>query len=173
VGVSNRRDIAIAEVFPEMPVDLRPLDFSPAPSGIYLVPAVGEVVSKSGRTTGFTSGLVAETDVLLNVDFGPDLGIISWTGTVRVAGSPFIEVGDSGAWVFDSQMRMAGMVFAGNETGVGWLINPLEVESYIAERLAGADPPPTPYSKLDILAPVLVLGGIGVLGLMVAGQARR
>lgn len=177
LGIINRRDIAVAVVFPTDPIDLTPLDFAQAPSGVYRVPSVGEAVSKSGRTTGLTTGQVDLTDALVNVDFGPGLGVISWGGTIRVTGAPFIQGGDSGAWVFDSQMNMVGMVFAGDDTGVGWLIDPLEVEAYIAEVLAGSPAPvPGPKFIYDIPGTVLVAAGaLGVLWLAAAhgGHAGR
>lgn len=164
VGIANRRDCAVAGVFQGMAVDPMPLDFTLAPSGVFRVPSVGVTVFKSGRTTGFTLGLVAETDVVVNVDFGPGLGIISWTGTVRVTGSPFILGGDSGSWAFDAPMTMAGMVFAGDEFGSGWLINPVEVGTYIAERLGLA---PAGATR-SLWVPALVV--VGVLALAGAGR---
>jgi hypothetical protein len=166
IGVRNRRDIAIAEVVLAGGVDIRPLDFTLDPLGIYRVPQVGDAVSKSGRTTGFTSGVVAETDVLINVDFGPELGIIAWSGTVRITGSPFVQGGDSGSWVYDGAMNMVGMVFAGNPSGMGWLINPLEVQAYLAEQLEGQPP----VQAGSLLVPVLTLGGLAALGLIAVSR---
>lgn len=173
LGIINRRDLAAAEVFPEVPLDPIPLDFSQPPSGVFRVPSVGEPVSKSGRSTGLTTGQVVETDAMINVDFGPGIGTISWRGTIRVAGAPFIQSGDSGAWVFDDQMNMVGMVFAGNDTGVGWLIDPLEVQAYIAEVLAGTGGGPGPGLQYDIPGTVLVAAGaLGMLWLAAAHSGR-
>ncbi|MDZ4263773.1 MAG: hypothetical protein U1B30_15760 [Pseudomonadota bacterium] len=161
----NRLDIAVAEVTLPGAVNPIPLDFSAQPLDVFRVPTVGETVRKSGRTTGLTSGLVGDTDALVNITYPPPINVLTFVGTVLVSGAGFMAGGDSGSWTYDNAMNMVGMLFAGNNASTGWLINPLDIKAYLEAVIVG--PPPVP-AKSSILAPALAFGVLGLLGLMVA-----
>jgi hypothetical protein len=81
-------------------------------------PGEGEVVRKSGRTTGETTGTVVSTSAVVKVWYSED----KWAAfhdVIMVRGNPFSAPGDSGSFV-DKDGKFVGLVFAGNElTGYG------------------------------------------------------
>jgi hypothetical protein len=166
----NRLDIALAEVvLPGLP-DLAPQDLTEVPSGLFRVPAPGELLRKSGRTTGLTAGQVVTVNTAVNVDFGPPTGLIRFLGTVNVAGAGFVMGGDSGAWAYDAGMNMVGMVFAGDGSSQAWLLDPLAVESYLATWPL-PQVLPGPYTPGPGRLAVLAAAG-GLLALSMVGAAR-
>ena len=170
IGVLNRLDIAVAEVTLPGPVNPIPLDFFVQPLEVFRIPIVGETVRKSGRTTGLTSGLVGDTDALVNITYPPPIGVLTFVGTVLVSGASFMAGGDSGSWTYDSAMNMVGMGFAVNGAGTAWLINPLDIKAYLEAVIVG--PPPPPAGESSILAPALAFAALGLLGLIMAGDQK-
>lgn len=114
----------------------------------------GEAVSKIGRTTGLTQGVVTaiEIDGLL-IDFGPEFGTLSFDGQIEVESTesgPFSQGGDSGSLVYTSEdVAALGLLFAGSDAGGSnglglTYLNPIDVvlERLGAELLTGgADNP--------------------------------
>ena len=116
-GVTQTVDAAVAllddpEVDPEYPV------------GRITTTAValgGEVVGKSGRTTGVTAGRVTaiELDDVV-VGYGDGLGALRFDDQIEVESTgdgPFSRGGDSGSLVYREDGVALGLLFAGSETG--------------------------------------------------------
>ena len=72
---------------------------------------VGDIVRKSGRTTGVTNGQVVDTNATVNVSYGEDYAI--FTNQIVVYGRGFSKGGDSGSAV-DKNGKFAGLLFAGS-----------------------------------------------------------
>jgi hypothetical protein len=82
---------------------------------------LGTPVKKSGRTTGLTTGEVAQIDVTVDVQYGA--GQIARFTDQLLAGA-MSQGGDSGSAVLDDQSRLVGLLFAGSETTT--IINRIE-----------------------------------------------
>lgn len=69
-------------------------------------------LQKSGRTTGYTTGIVLIQNVVLRVDYG-DAGVCIFTNQLvsDIGSGP----GDSGSLVLDLQGRAVGLLFAGGD----------------------------------------------------------
>ena len=74
---------------------------------------LGLAVQKSGRTTGLTRDRIEQTDVTVNVQYGP--GLVARFTDQLLAG-PMSQGGDSGSAVLDDERRLVGLLFAGSET---------------------------------------------------------
>jgi hypothetical protein len=74
---------------------------------------LGQAVQKSGRTTGLTRGRIEQTDVTVNVQYGP--GLVARFTDQLLAGA-MSQGGDSGSAVLDDERRLVGLLFAGSET---------------------------------------------------------
>lgn len=73
----------------------------------------GETVTKTGRTTGVTSGTVEGVDASVRVNFGPDHGAITLRD--QIITGPMSQGGDSGSPVFrDESGELVGLLFAGS-----------------------------------------------------------
>ncbi len=77
--------------------------------------AAGELdlaVQKSGRTTGYSTGIILIQNVVLRVDYG-DAGVCVFTDQLvsDIPSGP----GDSGSLVLDMQNRAIGLLFAGGD----------------------------------------------------------
>jgi hypothetical protein len=82
---------------------------------------LGTPVKKSGRTTGLTTGEIAQIDVTVDVQYGP--GQIARFTDQLLAGA-MSQGGDSGSAVLDDQNRLVGLLFAGSDTTT--IINRIE-----------------------------------------------
>lgn len=69
-------------------------------------------VQKSGRTTGYTTGIILIRNVVMRVDYG-DAGVCIFTNQLvsDIKSGP----GDSGSLVLDLQGRAIGLLFAGGD----------------------------------------------------------
>ena len=86
-------------------------------------------VRKRGRTTLLTYGFVDAINATLNVDYGPGLGVKTFTNQIGirpdVSHNPmFSDHGDSGSVVVDANNKVIGLLFAGNSSGYTY-INPI------------------------------------------------
>ena len=87
-------------------------------------PFVGQVVCKSGRTTGVTCGTVSGINLTISVDYGDDCGTARFVNQVSYSpSSPYTtmsQAGDSGSPVVDSNNHPVSLNFAGDDTGEGF-----------------------------------------------------
>ncbi len=74
---------------------------------------LGLALQKSGRTTGLSRGRIEQTDVTVDVQYGP--GLVARFSDQLLAG-PMSQGGDSGSGVLDDDRRLVGLLFAGSET---------------------------------------------------------
>jgi hypothetical protein len=74
---------------------------------------LGMAIKKSGRTTGFTTGVIEQVDVSVNVQYGE--GQIAMFTDQLMAGA-MSQGGDSGSAVLDDNNRLVGLLFAGSDT---------------------------------------------------------
>ena len=74
---------------------------------------LGAGVKKSGRTTGFTTGEILQTDVTADVSYGAGR---TARFTDQLLAGAMSQGGDSGSAVLDSEDRLVGLLFAGSET---------------------------------------------------------
>lgn len=117
VGGSNQVDAAIA--IPDPAIALQPGQipgvgaFTVAPAGI-LLPRMS--VSKLGRTSGLTHGVVTATEFDHCV-VDSEIGNLTYDDQIEITGvdGPFSREGDSGSLVVTSHNEAVGMVFCGNE----------------------------------------------------------
>ena len=82
---------------------------------------LGMAIKKSGRTTGFTTGVIQQVDVTANVQYGA--GQIAVFTDQLLAGA-MSQGGDSGSVVVDENNRLTGLLFAGSDTTT--IINRIE-----------------------------------------------
>ena len=82
---------------------------------------LGMAIKKSGRTTGFTTGVIQQVDVSANVQYGA--GRIAVFTDQLLAGA-MSQGGDSGSAVLDDNNRLTGLLFAGSDTTT--IINRIE-----------------------------------------------
>lgn len=73
---------------------------------------LGMRVVKSGRTTGFTTGVIEQVDVTVDVGYGA--GRVA-RFTDQVMAGAMSQGGDSGSAVLDEEHRIVGLLFAGSE----------------------------------------------------------
>jgi hypothetical protein len=102
---------------------------------------VGDVVQKSGRTTGLTFGTVAVTNYTTLV--GPYCcGNASFVGQIRISANvaPFAQGGDSGSGVLDrsSPPRLVGLLFAAARDGSYGVAN--RIDDVLASLNLSLDP---------------------------------
>lgn len=109
----HTHDSAIAKVYPELYesglVDLEYPHINRKLSGLG-IPKVGDIVYKCGRTTGFTSGRIIATNGEFVINYG--LGPVKFKDVVLT--NAISEGGDSGSILFDNNMNMVGLLFAGS-----------------------------------------------------------
>ncbi len=107
----------------------RPLNSADVSSNLLEIGAItgqarGELdvaIKKSGRTTGYTQGVITQVDVTSDVQYGP--GQIARFTDQLMAGN-MSQGGDSGSAVLDSDNRLVGLLFAGGDNTT--IINRIE-----------------------------------------------
>lgn len=115
---TNEVDCAIAAVVSDSDVDRRELRSAgtlETLNGPALEAAIGTDVQKSGRTTGWTKGVVDLVATSINVRYGSQ-GVARFDNQFRVSGSAglFSDAGDSGSLVTtDDGNQPVGLLFAG------------------------------------------------------------
>ncbi len=78
-------------------------------------------VTKSGRTTGLTTGEILQVDVTVDVQYGAGR---TARFTDQLLAGPMSQGGDSGSAVLDAQHRLLGLLFAGSANST--IINRIE-----------------------------------------------
>jgi len=119
----------------------------------------GDIVVKSGRTTGWTENEVIDTHATIRVSGYPQ----GWAvfRDVIIVRQPFCAGGDSGSLVFTKDGRVVGLVFAGSP-----IIGIVCKVKYFADELGldfGTPPPPVPDYA--------VMGGIALSILAISAIA--
>lgn len=91
-------------------------------------PVLGMGVRKSGRTTGFTTGLIQVLDATVSVNYGPERAA---TFEGQIVSTPMSQGGDSGSLLIASDAPHAvGLLFAGSSQAT--IFNPMQA---VLERL--------------------------------------
>lgn len=108
--VENFMDAAIALPFDENAISAEIIDLGGPPTG-QIEGALGMKVVKSGRTTGLTQGMIIQTHVSIEIDFGGKKA--RFKDQLMLSGMS--QPGDSGALVVDQQRRAVAMLFAGSD----------------------------------------------------------
>jgi hypothetical protein len=90
-----------------------------APVGVGAA-TLGTEVQKTGRTTGYTEGVITQIDATMSISYGEHMAL--FTGQL-VAGA-MSKPGDSGSAVLDMDRRVVGLLFAGSEAAT--IINPID-----------------------------------------------
>src|SRR5262245_1666103 len=93
------------------------------PSSVVMAPSVGLSVAKSGRTTGFTTGMISSINATVNVQYQRSCGqgkkfVVNYTNQVVINSSTFSAGGDSGSLIVtnDSNHQPVALLFAGSST---------------------------------------------------------
>lgn len=76
------------------------------------LPDLGEMIQKSGRTTGLTKGKVRTLDATVNVEMGDGQEAVF---TQQILVDSLSQGGDSGSLVLDENRNAVGLLFAGSE----------------------------------------------------------
>lgn len=87
-------------------------------------PTVGEVLMKTGRSTGTTNGTVVQTCVDVNVS-GTSITLLC-QDIVQNPGNVIVLGGDSGSPVFRSPGTYMGELWGGNQAGDVWVMSAVE-----------------------------------------------
>lgn len=83
---------------------------------------LGTAVQKTGRTTGYTQGVITQIDATLRIEYEEGAASALFTG--QLVASPMSQPGDSGSAVLDMDRRIVGLLFAGSEGAT--IINPID-----------------------------------------------
>lgn len=123
---TNEVDAALAEV------DLSELDRRVHWVGnirrTIVAPGVGQLLSKCGRTTGFTTGRIVNINATVDVNYGAGK-VARFTG--QLVTTPMSAPGDSGSLVADLDGAAVGLLFAGSTQAT--IVNTIEA----VQRLLG------------------------------------
>jgi len=115
--IMNRVDGAVARIDADVSYAINYLTFMPKVTGVNELAAVGTVVQKLGRTTGYTQGTIEQTDVI--VDVGYDGGTVRFEDQIMIGangeGASFSAGGDSGSLIMDEDFKAVALLFAGND----------------------------------------------------------
>jgi len=117
---SNIVDCAVAELVNGVEFVPGAIDGIGALGGVSTSPVnEGDIVRKTGRTTGTSTGRVTAFE-LDNVVVGYDIGNLQFDNQIEVEGAgadPFSRGGDSGSLVVNNEGMAIGLLFAGSNTG--------------------------------------------------------
>lgn len=155
----NFVDAAIAEIVPGaviadgLVLDIGPVSGNTIPATLSLV---GQSVQKSGRTTGYTVGIVDSVGVTINVDYGKGR-VARFYNQIIITGSGFLDSGDSGSVAFengtsdpgDGLPRAVGLLFAGSASTA--IANPIDtvLGSFGASMVGGTPVAPGPTGSIS------------------------
>ena len=114
----NRVDAALARPLSQELVN-NDILYIGAPVGVGAA-TLGTEVQKTGRTTGYTQGVISQIDATLSIDYQGRSAM--FTGQL-VAGA-MSQPGDSGSAVLDMDKQVVGLLFAGSN--VTTVINPID-----------------------------------------------
>lgn len=113
----NKVDCAVAIPIDEKEVLPEILEIG-VPKGIASV-KIGTPLQKTGRTTGYTKGIVIDDDVTVSVNYGDFIAKFEH----QVMADAMSAGGDSGSLVLDENKKAIGLLFAGSDKTT--IINPI------------------------------------------------
>lgn len=90
-----------------------------APVGVGAA-TLGTEVQKTGRTTGYTQGVITQIDATMSISYGEHTALFAGQLVAGAISKP----GDSGSAVLDMDKRVVGLLFAGSEAAT--IINPID-----------------------------------------------
>jgi hypothetical protein len=144
-GSLNNVDVSVAKVIPDM------VDSSGFILGIGTIstetnaPALGQLVKKSGRTSGLTRSKISGLNATVRVSYetecaGTTAFTMTYTGQIVVAkGATFLKGGDSGSTMVEDvaiKPKTIGLLYAGSSTAA--IANPIgEVLAFVGSKLGG------------------------------------
>jgi hypothetical protein len=109
---------------PTTPIDIKSIGevygIGAVTGNIDATPNVGDVVQKSGRTTGYTTNKVIAIDVTATVSYGLNQEA---TFVNQILCGDMSDGGDSGSAVFNENKDLVGLLFAGSDTVT--ILNPM------------------------------------------------
>lgn len=115
--IRNRVDVALCKLDDDVSVELNYLEYYDGVKGVNELAGVGTNVKKLGRTTGFTNGIITQTNVVVDVQY--DGGIARFEDQISIEhnelGKSFSAGGDSGSIIVDENDNAIGLLFAGND----------------------------------------------------------
>ncbi|GAG67018.1 unnamed protein product, partial [marine sediment metagenome] len=116
---------------------------------------LGDVIQKSGRTSGYTSAEVIDVNATVSVGYGDFEADFHNQIITDVMGDP----GDSGSAVLDMSPNLVGLLFAGSEY--------VTIHNHIRNVLSaiGPVPPPSPGEEAPLAVPLLMSNALLLLGL--------
>lgn len=105
---------------PDHEIYLPPID-PEVKSYLSQIPKTGSIVWKKGRTTGITMGKMnsVRANIVLKDNQNRKHVFTGWEITPMKRNVPFVQPGDSGAWVLDLEGNWCGVVFAQLASGSG------------------------------------------------------
>jgi hypothetical protein len=140
--------------------------------------ALNQAVKKCGRTTGCTSGNVAEVSVTIDVCFKPrgmffcaSDGIARFVDQIGISPGTFSAGGDSGSLIVNANSNPVGLLFAGSSTRtfankIGYVLNEFKVNiddrTVATDPPGGEEPPPDATAPQDLTATVRPQGNVRV-----------
>lgn len=120
---SSNVDAAIAAVRPGLMSGAGEILDLGVPSSVVEAPEVGMGVTKSGRTTGTTQGVISSINTDVNVQYQSGCGqgkkfVVGYTDQVVVTSSSFSAGGDSGSLIVtnDTAHNPVALLYAGSST---------------------------------------------------------
>ncbi|MCS7102380.1 MAG: S1 family peptidase [Candidatus Korarchaeum sp.] len=136
----NEVDAAIAKVIDGVQWKNEILDLG-KPKGIRYDVKEYETLVKSGRTSEITRGPVYAKGATVSVNYGDFVAY--FTNQILVI-NPFGQPGDSGSAVFDKDMNLIGLLFAGSMSHT--VVCPIKkiIETWGLKLIDEEAPPPTP-----------------------------
>lgn len=119
----NEVDVAIAKLAEGIQYSNNILGIG-VPNGVN-DPNVGDIVQKSGRTTGVTQGRIIDTSATIVVEYPPKTALFENVMVIEPTDQfkAFSEPGDSGSPIVNANGNLIGVIFAGgNGYGIGFPI---------------------------------------------------
>jgi hypothetical protein len=139
-ALSSNVDAAIAQLRPGLMDGTGFIEDIGAISSVVRTPSVGLAVSKSGRTTGFTTGTISSINTTVSVRYPKSCGsnngpVFTFTNQVVINSNTFSAGGDSGSLIVtnNSCHQPVALLFAGSSTST--IGNPI---SLVLSRLSAS-----------------------------------
>ncbi len=120
-------------------------------------PQIGDIVRKSGRSTGLTTGAIIDVNATIQVEYST-FGTFAFQNQTIIETPGFIAPGDSGSLlVRQSDNKAVGLCFAGTET-IGIACRMTLVAQALNINLGGRTPAPSLQGKGNFWGTAFALG---------------